>query len=736
MQKGRFETLTLIRWIVFGLSSLVLLGMLTNFRTLPEWLSNYFGTPADRQTNLAIRELDSRDPALATKLREVKDPRDRRAIESLLRAEDTRRGSNVLLAEGIARQDRGYNAWREVARTAYNPELSSTPDERKEFIFAHGMVLDSLQGIRQSTKSNTNSGSKKEVDSVVDEALEVAYQDFLKDLGELEANPKVYRPVARDPIGVMLFNETEDKAIRSFYVEQTSSATEQDWLQEVIAQCVRPPTSNIEEDSNESSPGVTVGDVVLTAYRFHPIFKEMILDDARLKEVDRRPTPVILAIFQEYGDFVKIATSKEFDVARSDILDVIFANTDYLDRWVETNGSSRDSWGKLAAHFSKLQRSKPDVWREARYSPLALRLNDEAPEFANKVLEKYGQDDVATLIFSGYEQEVLQATAAIAVFEDLAIYILQKYADEPEESDRLFHKALKDPRCGIRVIPYIAMRDDQGLTELDANIKWADKYFDEEGKPRSSDWYEAVPFIGAPAKIVSNLKSGRPNSWEELGWAAFDVADVGITLATFGLGSVVAKTTKEAGKRTIVTFGRKATMSTVKRFANREAAKQARKKVGETLLRKVIVIPKLKGDFTPSARRIWNVLSIARKGVEFGYVKSIQTAKAIRNGWGSLPPSLRKGASRGVMAALIYVRLAYRSVPVVAQSTGLSPPDFGKFFKDPSEAFSTILSSVINQLQSVGVSLFGWACYLAVCAVLSFIVWRARPWGRRKLNYA
>jgi hypothetical protein len=80
MQKGRFETLTLIRWIVFGLSSLVLLGMLTNFRTLPEWLSNYFGTPADRQTNLAIRELDSRDPALATKLREVKDPRDRRAI--------------------------------------------------------------------------------------------------------------------------------------------------------------------------------------------------------------------------------------------------------------------------------------------------------------------------------------------------------------------------------------------------------------------------------------------------------------------------------------------------------------------------------------------------------------------------------------------------------------------------------------------------------------------------------
>lgn len=730
MQQVRIDTPTLIRWIVFVLSSLALLGLLTNFRTLPEWLSNYFGTPVDRQTNLAIRELDSREPALAAKLREVKDPRDRRAIESLLRAEDKRRGSDVALAEGIARQDRGSNAWREVARTAYNPELSSTPDERKEFIFAHGMVLDSLQ------RSNAGSGSKNKLNSVPDEVINVAYQDFLKDLGKLEANPKVYRPVARDPIGVMLFNETEDQAIRSFYVEQTSSATSQDWLQDVIVQCVRPPTLDIEEDSNESSPAVTVGDVVQIAYRFHPIFKDMILDDSRLKEDDRRPAPVILTIFQEYGDFVKIATSKEFDVARSDILDVIFANTDYLDWWVQTNGSSRDSWEKLAAHFSKLQRSKPDVWRESRYSPLALRLNDEAPEFANKVLEKYGHDDVATLIFSGYEQEVPQATEAIAVFEDLAINILQKYADEPEASDRPFHKALKDPRCGIRVIPYVALRDDQGLTDLEANIQWADKIFDEKGKPRGPDWYEAVPFVGAPAKIAMNLRKGKPNSWEELGWAAFDVVDVGLTLGTLGLGSIATSTAKEVGKRTIVAVGRRATTSTVKRYASREVAKQARKKVGETLLRKVTVIPKLKGDFTPSARRIWNALSISRKGVQLGYIKAVEAAKAIQNGWVSLTPASRKVASRGVIAALLYVRLAYRSVPVVSQSTGLSPPDFGELIKDPFEAFSTALSSVINQLQSVGVSLFGWACYLGVCALLSLIVWRARPWGRRKLNYA
>ena len=733
MQTGKNEAMMRFKQLVFGISSLVLLGMLAGFGYVPEQLSRLFGAPSNSETTLAIRELESRNSALATKIREISDPRDKQAIESLLRAESSRHRSTVSLAEEIARNDIGFKAWKEVARTAYNPELSSNSEERKEFIFAHGMILDSMQNIKQATKRNANNGSKREADSAVDTALDEAYGDFLKDLSKLDANPKEFRPVAHDPIGVMLFNEVEDKSIRSYYLDETNNESNQDWLHDVIAQCVRPPTAGIEEDSNDLSPGVTVGDVVSTAYRFHPVFRDMVLDDASLNEDERRPVPVILAMFQEYGEFVKIATGNEFDVARSDILDVIFANTDYLDRWTSVKGSSNDSWEKLAAHFSQLQRSKPNVWREARYSPLALRLNDEAPQFANKVLEMYGQDDIAALIFSGYEQEVLPATESIFAFGDLAIYILQKYADEPGGSNWLFHQALKNQKCGIRVIPYIALRDDQGLTDLEENIKWADKYFDERGKPRNPDWYEAVPFVGASAKIVSNIKNGSPSSWEELGWAAFDIADVGFTIATLGGGSIVTKTLV-SGKTTILATGKKAAKSTLKRFASRQVAQQARKKIGESLLRKVAILPKLKGLFSPAPRRIWSAMAIAKKMIQAGYLTAIQTANTIKKRWGKLPATIRKMASRGMIAALIYVRLAYRSLPTL-NSLGWNTGDLIHLFDDPMEAFSSYVSNAINHLLCVGVLLIGWLTYLGVCILLLMIAWKARPWARRRLNY-
>ena len=520
-------------------------------------------------------------------LRSLQDNRARRAIEATLREQQSLpTGDPVRSAEIIAQHlndTEGSPATHryELAKIAGDTNLLHTQAERDSFVIAHGTALDALASLQAVPEHGTEIAKK-------------SVGEYMSRLRNAATQPAMFRRTASDPIAMILFEEVSEEDIREFYIRSNDDRTHPDWLKEVIAASVQgagnSPSpmrltsySRLQDESGDEPPPVSVGDVVRVAYENHPIFQQAIFDDLALPEDQRRPSAVVVSLFQEYGPIIRMAVGPAGNVPRSEILDVIFANEDFIEDAADRDG--REAPVKLAAHFAYLQKSKPGVWREARYSPLALRLEREAPIDANIVLEKYGPDDIATLLFTGYEDSLPKATKSVAQFGDLAITVLQMYSDEEGGASGLFHQALMNPRIGTRIVPFVASKGDQGLSQVEDNIAWLDKYFTEDGTPRDKSYLEAIPFLGAPLNVAKNMVNGHPNEWSELGWAATDIVDIGLLICTAG-GSLTKQPAQQAAKQAVkraVIVASRTIAST--RPAARAAARAARSQLGKSLLR-------------------------------------------------------------------------------------------------------------------------------------------------------
>ena len=569
----------IIRTSIFAASLLVVLGLLSQYATLPDALAKRFAPPQQAALENAIATLSTRDPNAAKLLRSVQDNRDRRAIEATLREQQSLpNGDPVRSAELIAQHlndTEGSPATQryELAKIAGDTALLRTQAERDAFLIAHGTALDALSSLRAVPEHGP---------AIADQSA----MDYMARLRGATAHPALFRRTASDPIAMLLFDEVTDEAVRDFYIRSNDDRTHPDWLKEIIAVSVQgvPKAASpmrltsyagSKDESGDEPPAISVGDVVRVAYDNHPIFQQTIFDDLALPEAHRRPPAVVVSLFQEYGPIIRMAVGPAGNVPRSEILDVIFANEDFIENASDRDG--REAPAKLAAHFAYLQKSKPGVWREARYSPLALRLEKEAPNDANIVLEKYGPDGVATLLFTGYEDSLPKATKCVAQFGDLAITVLQIYSDEQGGSNGLFHRALMNPTIGTRIVPFVASKSDQGLTQVEDNIGWLDKFFKEDGTPREESWMEAIPFVGAPANVVKNIVNGHPNEWSELGWAALDVADVGLLVCTFGASATkqpAQQAAKQAAKAAALKAARQAAIESTRAVAPRPCSQQ------------------------------------------------------------------------------------------------------------------------------------------------------------------
>lgn len=739
------------RWIIFSFSALALVALLSRYDSLPNELSGQLGQSPETELAATIDTLRDRDPAAADALQSLSDTRRRRVIEAMLRTEKRKAaGDGVRTAERLARLIDGgagshssEEARYHLALMASDPALIKTRAERDSFIAGNATVVDAIGSIRPVDEHGA---------MVADQAI----GDFLRDLERVEEAPADYRPVADDPIGIMLFDDEVDLKVRQFYLTTNSNADHPDWLKAVIAQTVQASrrgtapfrlTSLANTSPNHEPPEqLSVADVVRIAYNHHPLFQQSFFDDLALPEEERRPAPVVVALFRDYGELIRIATGPKGDVPRSEILDVLFANEDFVERWRIERGESEKATLELAAHFANLQKSSPAVWREARYSPLALRLQEAAPLYANEVLEQFGPDDIATLLLSGYEDTAAKATEAVARFGDLAIVVLQMYADEAGGSDGLFHRALQNPNVGVRIVPFVAAKGDEGLTKLESDIGWLDKYFHPDGRPRDEVvWYEAVPVVGAPAKVVANWSKGHPSTWGELGWAAVDLADGALLVATFGASaakSPAQQAAKQAAKRAAKQGAKMAAIQSGKRLAantTRIAARQARKQIGRSLLRGGAAL-RLVGT---AAMITGKVVSSAWKA--FGYVLSatykacatvVSTAGDLRRAWGRVPQSVRRAVYGGLLAASMYVRVRERTIPnlpVVGEEIARFA---GKTITAAGKTGATMFAAAIDEVFGHPPQwLVGWVAYVGMCLVAAVIAWQSRPWLRRRVIY-
>ena len=745
------------RWIVFVASVAVLLGLLSRYDSLPQTIAMRLSPAPEIELRNAIATLQGRNPEAAGILQSLTDSRRRRSVEAVLRSERARPGGDTVraaerLAEGIEGEHDEVTleeARYKLALLSTEKHLTQSSEERTSFIVANATVLDAIDSIR----SLPDGGAQ---------VAEMATSSFLTDLGKVTSDPAAFRAVANDPIGIMLFDEVIDPEVRKFYLAANADSKHPDWLKAIIAETARASAHGtspfrVASYSSDSIVGgdedslPSVGEVVRVAYDNRPLFQQSFFDDMELAESDRRPAPVVVALFKEHGELIRLAAGPKGNVPRSEILDVLFANEDFLDRWKLEKGGS-DSLVRLTAHLSDVQKSKPGVWREARYSPLALRLDAVAPSHSNDVLEKYGPDDIAALLLSGYETSAAKATEAVSRFGDLAIVVLRMYADETGGEEGMVHRALLNPKVGIRVVPYVAKMGDEALSQLEEDSRWCDKYFDEEGRPRKDvEGYEAIPFVGAPAKVAANWSKGHPSTWEEIGWAAVDVADIALLVATFGTSSATApgkeagkqaaKKTAKAGAKAAVIRGGKALASDATRTATRVAAREARKQIGRSLLR---------GSAGIGLRVIGTTKRIAGGGMSAawlalkwvlssGYRTSIAVvskANDLRRSWGRVPQSVRRAVYGGLLAASLYVRVRDRTLPDLPRLG----EELGSFAggvvtavgKTGATAFGAFVGEVAELRDPVTV---GWVAYGIACALAAAVAWQSRPWERRAVVY-
>lgn len=740
--------MSIMRTGVFGFSVLVFVGLSSQYATLPDALAKRFAPPQQAALERAIATLATRDPDAANILRSLHDDRDRRAIEAALREQQSLpTGDALRTAEVIARNLNEGNAplathRYELAKLAGDTNLLRTEAERDAFVVAHGTALDALASLQ----------------AVPEQGRAIAEQsvsEYLTQLRQAVSRPALFRRTASDPIAMMLFQEVEDEKVREFYLRANENGTHPDWLREVIAVSVQASAregspmrltsfSRSQDDQSDGPPPLSVGDVVRVAYENHPVFEQAIFDDLALPEDQRRPAAVMVSLFQEYGPIIRMAVGPAGNVPRSEILDVIFANEDFIEDAADRDG--REAPAKLAAHFAFLQKSKPGVWREARYSPLALRLERAAPDDANVVLEKYGPDDIATLLFTGYEDSLPKATKSVAQFGDLAITVLQMYSDEEGGANGLFHRALLNPRIGTRIVPFVASKGDEGLVKVEDNIGWLDKYFKEDGTPRSESYLEAIPFVGAPANVVSNMVKGHPNEWSELGWAALDVADCGLLVCTFGASAAKQpgqQAVKQAAKAAARQAAKKAAISGAREgvaIATRAAARTARSQLGKSLLRAARVAGRAMAFTGRVLTRTWKVLKYVLSVSHQAIVTVVTKANDLRKAWGSVSPAVRRAVYGGLLAATLYVRLRYKTVPELH----LFGEELGEFAggivkqvgKTMATAFAAFVDEAFGDVLGRFGRVSGWVAYLCSLGIFGAMAWKTRPMIGRKVRYA
>lgn len=742
----------LVRWVVFSVASIAFLALLSRYDSLPNEIAARLGRSPETELAEAIAVLRDRDPKAADALQSLTDARRRQAIEAMLRAEKRMpEGDSIRVAERLAKdvgqgsRSTSVDAARyELALLASDPRLVRTRTERNSFIAGNATVVDAIGAVRAIGAEGS---------AVAD----VAIADYLSDVEKVAAAPAAYRAVADDPIGIMLFDEERDAKLRQFYLTANANHDHPDWLKAVIAETVQASgrgdspfrltslAGGADEDEDETA-NLSVGDVVRIAYDNHPLFQQIVSDDLQLSEDDRRPTPVVVALFREHGELIRLATGPKGNVPRSEILDVLFANDDFLERWRIDKGETDTATLELVAHFADLQKSKPGVWREARYSPLALQLEEAAPRHANEVLEEYGPDDIATLLLSGYEESAAKATEAVARFGDIAIVVLQMYADEAAGNEGLFHRALRNPDVGVRIVPFVASKGDDGLTKLESDIKWLDKYFHPDGRPRNEvAWYEAVPIVGAPAKVAANLVQGHPSTWEELGWAAVDVADGALLVATFGASAAkapVQQAAKQAAKQAGKQAAKAAAIQSGRRLATnttRLAARQARKQLGRSLLRGAAALRLVGKAAVITGKAVsaaWKAFMYVLSATYKARATVIRTAGDIRKAWGRVPQSVWRAVYGGLLASSMYVRVRDRTLP----NAHLVGEELGRFAGKTVAAIgktgATMFAAAIDEVFGHPPQwLVGWIAYAVMCVATAVIAWQARPWLRRRIVY-
>lgn len=587
-------------------------------------------------------------------------------------------------------------------------DKSDFPDEesRNAFLLAHGAILAV--------------GGDKEI--LTDRAqAQSAVRQHMQRIERARKSPD-WPKLKDDAVSVWILDGVKNQELRSYYLDN------REWLGEVLAEF-----RSKDSKGEPGSPGP--GDweeLIAVARKYHPLSREAVTGNRSGEigiegERDRGGSEG-LAMFLDHGEVIKGCAEKGLPVLET--VAILFANPG----WKENKSADQKIQGLVEIH-----RNRKAVWAMAMAAPQILELDEKAPQYSDKLMGKFGHDDIASLILNvcqGYEEP---AAHAVEKYGDIAICALNKY----NHMDQFRAGMMKVG--GFRAPAYMMIKGENGLN-LVGNPANVDKEFSPAGDPVGGWGWKDVPILGGPVNVARNWANGATNEWSELGWAALDVADGAFLVATLG-GSAVLTAEKEAAKVAAKAVAKRIALEGAERAAKtaakgaRDAAKQAFGKVPVMGFKGAMLARLARtGEYTASvAEKLAHLSRITYSGSKFvigGMTKVINSAfRKAKGAYLDLTPT----AKRAINGALLVVSLSYsiseRTIPAIKEMIKDGYGAVADFLYRPIQEFVEGIESAIKAVASrMGLPIRS-LLNLLVLAGLAFATYRLFP-GRAAFIYA
>jgi hypothetical protein len=665
----------------------------------------------NRKLDQMTAKLMKNDPVAAaeiTKLRENREINKLGLVNSLLVREQM--GGTAGMRSMLVHPSGEVPSLVRLCSLGADPNGFSSAEKQKDFLDAHLTFLEILERAGASILS----------DSYVDK-LAAAKQD-----------PALWPYVVDDALAVLVFDKVTDPDLRAYYVKERANEWIIDSLMETLAAIAMPgeevEDSPLGQEANadadlEAVIATQIHDFLRMARSYEPTF-------AQAMQNPNSSPPLVFQLFEQFGDIIH-ACVKQRSLPLDETLEIVFANQDYFPN---RKSAEKKTPEDIAARMALIRNGKPNVWQAAKREVFVLRLEKDVPDKAERILQKFQGGDIATFLYTGYEDEIVYAADAVDKFGDLALIILNRYHDTTGFKELL--------RKDARIIPYMAQFGNAGLERLGENRGWMDKYFDKDGLPKEPEWWTKVPIVGAPADVMRNWATGTPSEWSDLGWAALDVTDGVILVMTFGGSAVLTGTARQA-----VQTGAKQTARRAGQAAATTSLKGSRNlALKETLLgRARTVVARAGAEAVEQAVKYRLVRYTVQGGLAvYGFARTVgqvvvlplrsvmAASKGVVATWKSLSPLTKRIVYRSMLACGLYATLSYRTMPMLKEKWTGAVETVGRTFKQFQDVVRKISSGDLSPLTKTG-RFFAFVGWLAMLGTSFWVTWRLRPRELRML---
>lgn len=345
--------------------------------------------------------------------------------------------------------------------------------------------------------------------------------------------------------------------------------------------------------------------------------------------------------FRQFGQVISMAAKQ--GVPPKQAAEVIILNRDALLRDAEeASGAKVQDPVAVATQLVTLYRNRPSVWAAAQRDGYVLAFDQLTPGQSQSVLEKHVNLGVASLIVTQYPDAATQAAAIVDRYGELGVAVLAQYA-----GSETFDSLLQDARVDRRIAMVAVLHSDVGLEAVLRDPAYIEKWIDEAGEPFEEQWWVNVPLVGGIAKVAANQATGVPSDWNEIGWAAWDVADIGLMIASFGASKVLMESAKQTAKQTGKSAAKKMSTTGARRVGAAQAQPSAINRLTSFAATSPAAAP-IRWTARTTIHVAGSVKTMGDRVVQTSH-RMLQTANRI-------PPGARMWAARGMLGASLFVR--------------------------------------------------------------------------------